>query len=242
MLRSRHNRAARIIAVVAVAILGVCAAAPAAIIPPTTMSMQSLLDSGGSFLIGDKLYSNFTFQSTGDAPLDAQDVNVTFSSSDGNHYNVRFSFGLDAFPSERTDVLIGYQIDVTGTDYINRVGLDFNGNVPSQGPGNAAASVTETISTLDGSDLSPGAPITDTEQISVFSDGPNRLPDNLASSLPVNLTRSLQFVKDIIVSSRPTGGVATISFVDNSVDQVPEPSSLGLLFLAGAASLLRRRA
>ncbi len=217
-------------------IAGACASAGAALVT-TTRTMASLLDPDSSQLIGDKLYSHFTYDSTGDAPVDPEDVHVTFTTNDGSHYNVRFSFALDAFPGERTDVLICYQIDVTSSDYIHAVGLDFNGNVPLPGTGPAAATVTETVSSTDGSDVSPGAPIRDTELLSVYNDGINQ---QNSSSLPVNLTRSLEFCKDIIVSSRSNGGVATISFVDNSVDQTPEPTSLALLAFGGVPLLLRR--
>ena len=59
--------------------------------------------------------------------------------------------------------------------------------------------------------------------------------------MALNLTRALHFTKDIIVSSRPTGGYAVISVVDNVIDQVPEPGMISLVTLAGGAMLLRRR-
>jgi len=234
-------------------VLGLPAVSNAAVIQTTLDTlMPGGSNAGTGLVIGDKRYTNFSFASTGSAPLRASDVNVRIDNDadptstdparrNGQRYTLQFTFGLDAFPSERTDLVVGYDLDVTSADFINRVGLKFNGSVPSQGVGDAAASVVETISTRDGSDLSPGAPVRDTEVLDVFNDGPGRLEDSNSDFMAVNLTRRLHFVKDIIVSSRPTGGYAAISVVDNIVDQIPEPGMISLVTIAGGAVLLRRR-
>lgn len=230
----------------ALAIPGVASAAT------VQYSLSDLLPGGQSangFTIGDKRYSAFTFASSGSAPLQPRDVNVRVTSSDASpgvagddRYSIQFTFGLDAFPGERTDLVICYRVDVTDPAMaINQVGLRFNGSVPSQGPGDAAASVIETVQTTDGSDIAPGAPVDDTLVLDVFNDGPGRLADDNSDFVAVNPARSLLFCKDILVSSRPDGGYAAISIVDNIVDQVPEPSMLGLAALAGGGLLLRRR-
>jgi hypothetical protein len=242
----KMRRLVLICGAVALALPGVAGAAT------VQYSLADLLASGsqsGGFTIGDKRYSGFTFSSNGSAPLAARDVNVRVTSTDAtptipgdDRYDIQFTFGLDAFPGERTDLVIGYRVDVLDpTMSINRVGLRFNGSVPSQGVGDAAASVIETVSSVDGSDVAPGAPVSDTAVIDVFNDGPGRLSDDNSDFIAVNPTRSLIFTKDILVSSRPTGGYAAISIVDNIVDQVPEPSVIGLAAFAGVGLLLRRR-
>ena len=242
----------RLLAVCGLAVLGLPAVSNAAVMQTT---LDTLLPGGSNangITIGDKRYSNFSFASTGSAPLRPSDVSVRIDNDadpassnpakrNGQQYTLQFTFGLDAFPGERTDLVVGYDLDVTSSDFLNRVGLKFNGSVPSQGVGDAAASVTETVSTRDGSDLAPGAPIRDTEVLDVFNDGPGRLDDSNSDFMAINLTRRLHFVKDIIVASRPTGGYAAISVVDNIVDQVPEPGVISLLTIAGGAVLLRRR-
>lgn len=206
-------------------------------------SLADLLAGGntsGGFTIGDKRYSDFNFASTGSTPLVPSDVNVRVTSTDtdptiagDDRFALQFTFGLDAFPGERTDLVIGYRVDVLDPAMaINRVGLRFNGAVPSQGVGDAAATVTETVRNPDG---------TDVVFMDVFTDGPGRLSDDNSDFLTINPSRSLVFQKDILVSSRETGGYAVISVVDNIVDQVPEPTVIGLAAFAGAGLLLRRR-
>jgi len=231
-----------LLAVCGLAVLGLPAVSNAAVMQTT---LDTLLPGGnnqGGMTLGDKRYSNFSFSSTGTAPLRPQDVSVRVSNDgDPQRYTLQFTFGLDAFPGERTDMVICYDLDVLSRDFIHRAGLRFNGSVPSQGPGNAAATVIETVMSRDGSDVAPGAPNRDTEILDVFNDGPGRLEDSNSDFMALNLTRSLRFCKDILVSSRPTGGYTAISVVDNIVDQIPEPGTMTLVSLVGGAMLLRRR-
>jgi hypothetical protein len=242
----RLRRLLLLCGVAALAIPGVAGAAT------VQYSLSDLLPGGntaGGFTIGDKRYSAFTFASSGSSPLSPSDVNVRVTSSDAtpgvagdDRYSIQFTFGMDAFPGERTDLVLCYRVDVLDPAMtINRVGLRFNGSVPSQGPGNAAASVIETVQSTDGSDVAPGAPVDDTLVLDVFNDGPGRLEDDNSDFVTVNPARSLLFCKDILVSSQPDGGYAAISIVDNIVDQVPEPGMLGLAAFAGGGLLLRRR-
>ena len=234
----------RLLALCGLAVLGLPAVSKATVVNTTLDQLLPGGNSAGGLVVDDKRYSNFTYSSSGSAPVRAQDVNVRISNEeqpDRQRYTLQFTFGLDAFPGERTDLVVGYNVDVLSSDFINRAGLRFNGSVPSQGVGDAAASVVETVSSRDGSDVAPGAPIRDTEVLDVFNDGPGRLEDSNSDFMALNLTRALHFTKDIIVSSRPTGGYAVISVVDNIIDQVPEPGMISLVTLAGGAMLLRRR-
>src|SRR5256885_273741 len=98
-----------------------------------------------------------------------------------------------------------------------------------------AASVTKSISAISqgGEDIG---------QLPVRNDGPGGRGDTSSSSRAVTPpAATLYFCKDIIVSSRPGGGLVTISTVDNIITQVPEPASAALLAIAGAALLARRR-
>lgn len=205
------------------------------------------------FVVGDKLYNNFQFSSPGGPgspnsprPLTPQDVNVRLSTSDrlasvpgDDRYTLTFTFGLDAFPGERHDLVLCYDVNVLPNSpyFINHLGLRYNGTVPAQGVGGAATSVTETAYYLDQNGNEVGDPIL----LTVFNDGAGRLPDDNSDFVAINPTRSMRFCKDIIVSSQDNGGYAVISVVDNIVDQIPEPSMLGLVAFAGGGLLLRRR-
>jgi hypothetical protein len=242
----------RLLFLCGLAALGLPLAADAAVVQTT---LDELLPGGSQangIVIGDKRYSGFTHSSSGDTPVDPEDINVRISNegpnNNGQQYTIQFTFGLDAFPGERTDLVICYQLDVLSNDFINRVGLRFNGSVPSQGPGDAAASVIETVSTVDPDGAGPrqAPPVApgsseSTMVLDVFNDGPGRLGNDNEDFENVNNTRSLLFCKDILVSSRPDGGYAAISIVDNVVNQIPEPGMIGLASVVGASVLLRRR-
>lgn len=233
----------RLLAVVGAATLLMAATADAASINTTLDRLIVGGSDAGGITIGDKRYSGFTFSSTGDAPVVANAVGVSLvSSDDDNRYQIRFSFvqdPLDATAGQTTDVVIGYRINVLGTQLINRVGLAFDGSVVG-GNGDAAASVVETIrSTTAGAEVSPKFPGLDQIELSILSS--NSLTGFNNVNLAVNPTQSLEFVKDILVSSRAGGGRVQITTVDNFVDQVPEPGSVTLLGAFGGAMLMRRR-
>ena len=200
-------------------------------------------DHAGGLTVGDKRYSNFTFSSTGDAPVTADMVDVSLIATETQH-QIRFTFvrdTLEAPAGQTTDVVICYQIDVLANQLINGVELRFDGSVTGGTGGFAAASVIETVSTTDGSDLVPGAPVSNEAILTVFSDGAGEGTDVSMSRLDVVPTRSLLFCKDILVSSRPGGGRVVISTVDNLVTQIPEPGTMALFTAAGGLLLARRR-
>jgi hypothetical protein len=241
----RFKQFAAVATVAVVAGLGSAQSASAGIAPePVTVNLDSLLAGGaneGGITLGDKHYDNFDFSSAGQNPLTAKDVEVVIA-LDGNQHFISFLMDLSSIGTARTDLVISYDLHVLDpARHINSVGLSFDGAPLDAGefgpvaagvilPTRAAASVTETVSTLDGSDLAPGGPVQSSEIITVFNDGDgaDTLPDNLDKTLAVNPTRGLHFVKDILVSSRGEGA-ALITFVENSVTQngttIPLPAA-----------------
>ena len=232
--------------------------------PPTTVTLESLLAGGqneGGITIGDKLFDNFNFTSSGQNTLSAKDIDVELS-VDGDQHTLNFLMNLKSAGTARSDVVIGYDLHVLDpARHVKSVGLAFAGGptvLPAtaavvQGVtlGRGAASVSETVSTLDGSDLLPGGIHGDSANISVFNDGAGGLADNLDSTLAINPARNLRFLKDILVSSRGDMGAA-ISMVENSVTQngttIPLPAAfwaampiLGSLVAGKKVRLLAKR-
>ena len=231
----RFKKVAATAAVVMAAGLGSAQTASAGVAPPATIGLDSLLEGGsnaGGFTLGDKHYSNFWFSSTGDLVLDAADIDVIFAEEDNQQF-VAFLMDLTAIPGERSDVVISYDLRVLDpARHIQSVGLMFDGG-PLDDITNfrSAATVIESVSTIDGSDLVPGGEFDDTAIITVFNNGEGDvLPDNFETSLAINPARALRFSKDILVSARQGSATVGISVVENSVTQngtiIPLPAAV----------------
>ena len=230
----RFKKLAAVAAVAVAAGLGFVQSASAGV-APATIGLDTLLEGGSNangITLGDKHYSNFNFSSSGDLVLDAADIDVIFAEEDNQQF-VAFLMDLTALPGERSDVVVGY--DVTVLDparHIRSVGLMFDGG-PFDDVTNfrSSASVIETVSTLDGSDLVPGGDFDDTAIITVFNNGDgDALPDNFETSLEINPARALRFTKDILVSARQGDATVGLSVVENSVTQngtvIPLPAAV----------------
>jgi len=161
-------------------------------------------------------------------------VTLHFAES-GNSQTLGFGMDLGVAGGQRADVVLGYDVTVLDASRtIRSVGLTFDGGPRGSGTGRSAASLTETVATLNGSPLTPGG--TSTGQISVFNDGPGGLDDNTSATLAINPTTGLHFTKDLIVSSRPGGGGAGVTDVENAVTQNAGPTAVPLPLAAWAAT------
>ena len=205
-----------------------------------TVGLDTLLPGGSNasgLTVGDKLYSGFTFSSSGSTVLNPADVDVMIMSEGNRHDLILMLPELSASNGQRSDLVIGYRLDAIGADLIRRVDAMFDGGPMGAGDGRSAASMIETVSTVDGSDLVAGGPVQGTELLSLFNDGDAGLPDTQEAALDIIPTRSLLFVKDILVSSRPNAGMVSVSVVQNGVEQtvIPLPAAfLAALPILGA--------
>ncbi|TPW12565.1 MAG: hypothetical protein FD130_1735 [Halothiobacillaceae bacterium] len=184
--------------------------APVGAVP---IKLSDLIANQGSITVGDKLFSDFTFSLSGQAPYTpsgASGINVDGIVIGGNN-GLRFSGGMHAGPGGDVDLLIGYTVTVLDPNYwISGIVLRFNGSVTGDGFTN----VTETV-----------------------SNGVNIVGQATVVNAP-----PVDVVKDIYLSGGQNG-TATISFIDQAVIQtrVPEPTTLVLLGLGLLAFGASRR-
>ena len=190
-----------------------------------TVSLDTLLAGGSNasgLVVGDKKYSGFTLSSTGSTVLNASEIDVMIA-SEGNRHDLFFMFDLTASNGQRSDLVIGYRLDAIGSGMIKRVDGMWDGGPFGAGDGRSAVSMVETVSTVDGSDLVAGGPVQATELLSLFNDGDGGLADTNDFGLDIIPARSLLFVKDILVSSRPNAGMVGVSVVQQGVEQTAIP-------------------
>jgi hypothetical protein len=190
------------------------------------VGLDTLLEGGanqGGITVGDKLYSNFVFSTSPSTNLRPEDVDVMIMSG-GNRHDLFFMFDLSASPGQTRDLVLGYDVTVTGSSSIRRVDAMFDGSPLGQGNGRGVVAMVESVTALDGSDLVAGGPVQDTEIFSLFNDGEEvGLPDTLEAGLDINPSRSLRFLKDIVVSSRSDGPTMSLSIVQQGVEQTAIP-------------------
>ncbi len=195
---------------------------------PMTMTLDTLLLGGeneSGITIGYKHYSGLIYNSSaagGATRVEAEDVEVLFG-RDGDVYDVVFFFDLGADGSgtvvQRSDMVIQYRLDVLNpAASIRRLGLEFDGGPMGGGNGRSSASVTETVSALDGTQIA---------QLTVYNDGEGGLDDNWDDSEEILPQQSLLFSKDILVSARPGAASVAIGAVQQNVEQavIPLPAA-----------------
>jgi hypothetical protein len=207
--------------------------------------------SAGGIVVTDPLFpsygwrfSDFTFRSTGDALVDPGSValRTTGDNSIGRGMLI-FAYATDVAPADAAKSIafeVGYRTDVTGPDPISSVGLRFNGSVPGQGPGSAAATALATFSSLDGSDITIGGPSLPSVQLDVYNDGPSRLEDQNSDFAAVRSLRGVRVVHLVTATPFAGGGPVSLSVADNYFT-IPEPGSAALVATGAATVLLRRR-
>jgi hypothetical protein len=191
------------------------------------------LTNGQSLVVGDKVFSDFFI--SGD--ISANQVTVT-PIEDSFGYGISFSGGFVAvgLGDETEDMVLGYTVAVVtnSPNLISDVHLRFNGSSVGLGSGGwGLASVTEQVF---------GANLALVDQMAVFAfSSANQTTNQLENTLLINPPRpKLVIHKDVLL--RASGGFATISIIDQTFSQIPEPSTLGLvsLGLTGLYLLLRR--
>ena len=191
-------------------------------------TLANLAASGGSLSIGDKTFSGFTYQDSGLTAFDPTAITVTASESGGVDYLTwTGTISLVSGGTATADLLLNY-IVTANVGTIKMIDQSYTlGSV-----NNGSLAVDETVSTSSG-----GVPIVASSHLDISTPNQTQGP-----TLNVNPAQSVLYVtKDITLAVIPPVGAAgsvTITQVEQSFHQVPEPGTMLLGSLGGGLLLL----
>ena len=209
-------------ALVALVFAGAPCAQAQTILGPA-VSMATLTNSGADLLVGDKDFTDFTISGS----FQASQVTVTPIQEPNGDFGIRFG-GTFVASNSALDMILGYQVSVTNSpNLISVANLSFDGQVTS---GTGLAQVVEQVFTNGGF----------YGQMSVFATAStNQLTASLAIIPPQS---SLDISKDVILTATLPAN-SSISEIDQTFTQVPEPGTLALVAVgfSGLFLLQRRR-
>jgi hypothetical protein len=196
------------------------------IVGPCPIANYLAYESLTACTVGDKTFSDFGYTASGTLGLTPDQVTVTPVLA-GGEFGFDFTASWQTFAGFTSDSLITYTVTAGPGFSIADANLAIAGFGAT---GIAQVSVTDTFSNLSHLFVFFN-PSCDTLHTCVITD---------ATTFPG--VQSLNVVKDIGLISA-TGGVGHLSFVSNTVSQVPEPASLGLLgtSLLGLGYFIRKK-
>jgi hypothetical protein len=194
---------------------------------PPSGNLAELIASGGMIGNGDKKFKDFKYHPIGDMP-DASLIDVVSITDSQGNLGIRFIGPFaDLAGGGASEALLEYTVTVTDPHkLIHDVHLAANTNVLGS-PGYAAITETflpdDSVTVLEAFDIQPGQ---------------RMLTDWADLTNPV---KTLHVQKDITLFSGGPRSLATISFIDQTFSQTPEPSALALGGVAAALALVRGR-
>lgn len=207
----------------------------AATIIGSPVALSTLVTPGGTITAGDKTFTNFTYNFTGDMPP-AVSVNVIPITDDAGNFGIRFqgAFIDTAGLAGGSDALITYTVTAALGRLISDAHIEGN---PTRLGTLGSMSVTETFLPLN--QVPP-------YRMSIYDD--QNLGVKLVDSTVFTPIQSLNVQKDILGLAKlnpnnPEGPqTVTLSFVDQTFSQIPEPTTV-MLLLGGVMGIgfVRRR-
>lgn len=203
-----------------------------------TDTLANLTANGGQLTVDDKTFSGFSYQVSGLTGFDANAITVTASQSGGVDYLTwSGDMSLVATDTAIADLVLNY-IVTANSGTISMIDQRYIGTVT-----NAVLAVDETAT-------SPGAPtahshlsVNDTSDPNSYPGGPFDVGENdLLTVAPAQAT--LYVTKDLSFAVMSQGGSVTVTQVEQSFHQVPEPGAMLFVSVGGTLLLLlnlRRR-
>lgn len=205
--------------------------------PGTTLG--DVLDAGGRFRVGDKLFTITNYFSVAFAPETIGISPLDFG-NDGRGFRLSDAW-VDGTPGDTVafDFTLSYTVEIVDDPQTegselgfiivdNR--LDFDGF--ATGPGSFAR-VDETVLDEQGNLLGE-------KSVWANGNGSALFEDRLDFSPELQLRR-IHIVKDAAFFAPMTGGTAGASFIDQTFSQIPTPGALGLAVVGGLLAWRRRR-
>ena len=180
----------------------------AASVNAATIRLSRLVNGGGSITVGDKVFDEFGYSGTGDMP-DALDINVIDHVDLAGNFGLRFQGAFADFQGGgASDALITFRVRVADGSPFRISDAHLQGNPDVLGPEGVMA-VTETFSEAQNT-------------MSIYDIVPGNL-QNIDWTYFDQTFTELHVQKNIIAWAGQ-GSAATLSFVDQTFSQVPEPA------------------
>jgi hypothetical protein len=245
---ARHFRFASLAAIVVPGVLAAgvftstASADPIVFTPGSgAIPLSSLLGTGNSIQVGDKIFDNFTYTTSGADMPAAADVNITpeiITVNSTTMYGFNMSGGFQDTNSAGNSIgNLGYSVHVTDPAQFLITSASLLGDPDVVGTGQVQ--VTESWTP----EFGPA-------QIRVYDIEPGnstKLEDTITfPSQTASVTVTKQIVADI--GDGTTGSAASITSIDQLYAQtppggggIPEPASLGILALGAVGLMVRRR-
>jgi hypothetical protein len=205
--------------------------------PGQAINLATVINNGLQIQIGDKLFADFSFSysdltlgGSGDIPLVSSNVNLT-ALSNIIGYGLEFTQPLSAIGQKTKDVALRYSATVTDPNFlISDVHLAITGAAGNGGLGSVGESVF-----VGGF----GA-----NQVGTLQATLPHSSNDVTTALIVPPVTQLYVEKDVLVTGgSAANGFATVTIIDQTFSQIPEPSTALLvgLGLLAVVALKRKR-